>query len=99
MYVQLMRRQRNVQRAVKSIWLPCHLDQMVLPDGTIHEMMLINLLPEGWLPAKPAEILISVAHARGSTGLKRLRLFRPWARHFDCYILELWRGEPSYGPV
>ena len=94
-YVQLMRRTRNVQRAVKSLWLPCHLDQMLLPDGTINEIMLENLLPDHWLPAKPEEILVSVAHAQGSTGLKRLKRFRPWARHFDCYILELWRGEPG----
>ena len=94
MYVQLMRRQGHVQRAVKYTWLPCRYEHVVLPEGRIDENLLLHLLPAGWLPAKPAEILLAAATARGSTGLKRLSVFRPWARHFDCYVLELWVEEP-----
>ena len=94
MYIQLMRRHLSVQRPVKSLWLPCRLEQVALPDGSLNETMLLHLIPARWLPAKPEEILITLAHARGSTGLKNLRIFRPWARHFDCYVLELWHEEP-----
>ena len=94
MYLQLLRRTRNVQRPVKSLWLPCPLEQVTLPNGHLHETMLLRLIPSGWLPAKPSEILVSIAYPWGSQGLKQLATFRPWGRHFDCYVLELWRDEP-----
>ena len=94
MYLNLLRRTRNVQRTVKTLWLPCALEQVTLPDGHINEQMLLRIIPAGWLPAKPSEILLSIAYPWGSQGLKRLTAFRPWARHFDCYVLELWRDEP-----
>ena len=94
MYIQLMRRQRSVQRAVKQLWLPCWLDHVRLPDGRLNEAMLLQMIPAGWLPDRPENILVSIAHSRGSTGLKSLTRFRPWGRHFDCYILELWHDEP-----
>ena len=94
MYAQLLRRHRGVQRAVKRLWLPVRLDQCAFPGGRVNEAMLVQMLPAGWLPAPPKDILLSIAHARGSTGLTDVALFRPWARHFDCYVLELWREEP-----
>lgn len=94
MYIQLLHRHRNVQRPVKGLWLPCRLEQAARPDGGVDEGMLLSMIPEGWLPAKPEEILVSVAHRQGSTGLRNLSRFRPWARHFDCYVLELWHEEP-----
>ena len=94
MYLRLLRRTRNVQRTVKSLWLPCLLEQVTLLNGRLHEQMLLQLLPAGWLPAKPSETLVSIAYPWGSQGLKQLSLFRPWGRHFDCYVLELWHDEP-----
>lgn len=94
MYVQLMRRQGNIQRAVKYVWLPCRLEHIFREDGRLDEPMLLHMLPPGWLPAAPEEILLAVAHPRGSTGLKGLTSFRSWGRHFDCYVLELWHEEP-----
>ena len=93
MYLNLLRRTRNVQRTVKTLWLPCALEQVTL-DGRLNEQMLLRIIPPGWLPSKPSETLVSIAYPWGSQGLKRLTLFRPWARHFDCYVLELWRDEP-----
>ena len=93
MYLNLMRRTRNVQRSVKTLWLPCALEQVTI-DGHLNEQMLLRIIPPGWLPSKPSETLVSIAYPWGSQGLKRLTLFRPWARHFDCYVLELWRDEP-----
>ena len=87
-----MHRHLGVQRPVKRIWLPCRLEQMTA-GGRLEESMLFHMLPAGWLPSAPGDTLVSIAHAGGSTGLKRLNLFRPWARHFDCYILELWHDE------
>ena len=94
MYLKLLRRTRNVQRPVKSLWLPVPLEQATLPGGRLDESMLLRVIPPGWLPVPPPEILVSVAYPWGSRGLKRLSTFRPWARHFDCYVLELWRDEP-----
>lgn len=95
MYVQLMRREGRLQRAVKHIWLPCRYEHVVLPEGGVDESLLLHMLPKGFLPAKPGDALPSVANAKGSLGLKRLRLFHPWGRNFDCYILELGMGEPN----
>ena len=94
MYLNLLRRTRNVQRPVKSLWLPCMLEQVTLPNGHVDEQMLLHIIPAGWLPAKPSETLLSIAYPWGSQGLKQLTAFRPWGRHFDCYVLELWRDEP-----
>ena len=74
MYLQLMRRQRGVQRPVKQVWLPCTLDQMMYPEGGLNETMLLNMIPEGWLPAKPGEVLVSLAYPTGSTGLRNLQI-------------------------
>lgn len=94
MYVQVMRRHLSVQRPVKKLWLPARLEQLLLPDGRVDESMLLHMLPAGWLPARPGEMLLSIAHARGSSGLRYVKIFRPWERHFDCYVLELWHEEP-----
>lgn len=94
MYIQLMVRRGRVQRSVKYTWIPCRFEHVVGPGGQIDENLLVNLIPRGWLPAEPREILLTVATAKGSTGLRRLTRFRPWARNFDCYVLELWAEEP-----
>lgn len=94
MYLQLLRRTRNVQRPVKTLWLPCPLEEATLPGGVLNESMLLRMIPAGWLPAPPSETLVSLAYPWGSRGLKRLTRFRPWGRHFDCYVLEIWRDEP-----
>ena len=94
MYLNLLRRTRNVQRPVKLLWLPCTLEQVTLPNGHVNEPMLLRIIPAGWLPVKPSETLLSIAYPWGSQGLKQLTVFRPWARGFDCYVLELWHNEP-----
>ena len=94
MYVRLLKRHLSIQRTVKELWLPCRLEQTFLPDGHFNESMLLAMLPSNWLPVPPGEILLSVAHNRGSTGLQSLSYFRPWGRHFDCFILELWHDGP-----
>lgn len=94
MYLRLLRRHNGVQRTVKDLWLPIRLDQAALPDGRINEELLLRVLPPGWLPERPENVLLTLAHAGGSTGLRRLERFRPWARHFDAWVLEAWRDEP-----
>lgn len=94
MYLNLLRRTNNIQRPVKSLWLPCMLEQVTLPDGRLDENMLLRIIPAGWLPVKASEVLVSIANPRGSQGLKQLTAFRPWGRRFDCYVLELWHDEP-----
>ena len=94
MYLQLLRRTRYIQRPVKQLWLPCRLEQITRPDGHIDEHLLLLMIPPEWLPDSPRNILLSIAHSRGSTGLKGVKEFRPWGRLFDCYVLELWHDEP-----
>lgn len=95
MYVQLMRREGRYQRAVKYVWIPCRYEHVVLPEGGIDESLLLHMLPKGFLPSRPEDTLLSVANEKGSLGLRQLRLFRPWERNFDCYVLELWFREPD----
>ena len=94
MYVQLMRRAGRYQRAVKYVWLPCRYEHVVLPEGGIDEALLLHMLPRGFLPGRSEDTLLSLANAKGSLGLKGLRVFRPWERGFDCDVLELWPVEP-----
>jgi hypothetical protein len=56
----------------------------------IDEQKLIDNLPDGFLPVKPRNVLLTIGNDIGSTGQWiNLNLFRPWAKYFDCYVIEL----------
>jgi hypothetical protein len=53
------------------------------------EDKLITALPDGFLPVPPDRILLTVGKEWGSTGQSQLTRFRPWAKYFDAYVVEL----------
>ena len=61
----------------------------------VHENKLIDALPDGFLLANPKRILLTVSTKTGGTGQSQLERFRPWAKYFDCYILDLEMDESA----
>jgi len=58
----------------------------------INEDMLIELLPQGFLPKQSKNILLSVDNGDDtSSGQQGLKHFTNWAKYFDAYCLEIGR--------
>lgn len=89
MYIQLMHRHYGVHKAIKHLEIPCNFRDVYITDDNINEELLIQNIPEGWLPTNPSLILLTVADESGGTGQFNLNIFRPWRKYFDCYVLEL----------
>lgn len=90
MYVQLMHRHYGLHEPIKHIEIPCNFDDIYLGDNNINEDLLLKLIPENWLPTAPKNILLVVANNYGGgTGQNDLNKFKPWAKYFDAYCLEL----------
>jgi hypothetical protein len=62
-------------------------------DYLIKEERLLDEIPEGFLPQQPKNILLVVQDLsrRGSTGIRDLKVFRPWSKYFSSYCIELCR--------
>lgn len=99
MYIQLMHRHYGLHSPVKHIEIPCEFSEVCLGEDNINEELLLQSIPEGWLPTKSENILLAKADKYGSTGQRNLKKFRSWAKYFDAYCLELhkepldWWGE------
>lgn len=91
MYIQLMHRHHGFHRPIKHVEIPCTFSDVYLGDNNINEELLLEYIPEGWLPTKPSLILLTVADECGSTGQRNLNKFRSWAKYFDAYCLELYK--------
>ena len=89
MYIQLMHRSYGVHEPIKHMEIPCKFSDVYLGKGNINEELLLNNIPNGWLPTKSSSILLTVADKYGSTGQRNLNKFRSWAKYFDAYVLEL----------
>lgn len=59
-------------------------------EYAIDEDKLLAALPEGFLPAAPSRVLLTVDDAGGGTGQCGLSKFRNWAKYFDAYVLGIW---------
>lgn len=94
MYIQLMHRHHGVHDPIKHIEIPCNFSDVYLKEDCINEKLLLENIPEGWLPKPPGEILLSVGDDDGGSGQRGLEIFRNWAKYFDSYSLEL-REKPS----
>ena len=94
MYIQLMRRHYGVHNPVKYIEIPCNFSDVYLHNDCINEKLLLENIPEGWLPVPPSEILLMVGDDDSGTGQCGLKLFRNWSKYYDSYSLEL-REKPS----
>lgn len=91
MYIQLMHRHHGIHEPIKHIEIPCEFSDVYRGDNNINEELLLNHIPEGWLSVEPSRILLAVADKYGSTGQIDLYRFRPWAKYFDAYCLELYK--------
>ena len=89
MYIQLMHRHYGMHSPVKHIEIPCEFSEVYLGEDNINEDLLLDSMPNGWLPTKAENILLAVADKYGSTGQRKLTKFRSWAKYFDAYCLEL----------
>lgn len=89
MYIQLMHRSYGIHSPIKHTEIPCDFETIYLGDDHINEDLLLEHIPEGWLPTKPDMILLTVGNEFGSTGQCNLEKFKPWAKYFDAYVLEL----------
>lgn len=89
MYIQLMRRHYGMHSPIKHIEIPCEFSDVYKGDDNINEKLLLNSIPDGWLPVEPRKILLTVADEYGSTGQSYLDVFRNWSKYFDSYVLEL----------
>ena len=82
MYVQLMHRHHGIHNHIKYTEIPCKLSDVYRGDDNINEDLLLELIPEGWLPVDPSLILLSVDGKRGGIGQSDLGKFRNWAKYF-----------------
>ena len=89
MHIQLMHRHYGIHSPVKYIEIPCEFSEVYLGEDNINEDLLLDSIPNGWLPTKAENILLAVADKYGSTGQRKLTKFRSWAKYFDAYCLEL----------
>jgi hypothetical protein len=60
-----------------------------------HEDKLIAALPAGFLPVPPSRILLTVSDDLGGTGQSQLDRFKPFAKYFDAYALDLSMDESA----
>lgn len=91
MYIQLMHRHYGVHKSIKHTEIPCEFSEVYLGDNNINEELLLEHIPEGWLPTKPSSILLAVGDEYGSNGQYNLDKFRPWSKYFDAYCLEIYK--------
>lgn len=96
MYIQLMHRHYGVHKPIRHLEIPCNFRDVYIADDNINEELLIQNIPEGWLPVAPNLILLTKANEYGSDGQSNLNIFRPWGKYFDCYVLELLENPLSW---
>ena len=89
MYIQLYHRSYGVHTPIKHIEIPCDFHRVYISNDKIDEELLMSNIPDNWLPVPEDRILLTVGNGNGSTGQCNLSIFRPWAKYFDAYVLEL----------
>lgn len=90
MYIQLTKRHYGVHTPIKHLEIPCDFKDVYIANNHINEELLIQYIPDGWLPVKPKAILLAACNELGGTGQFDLKIFRPWKKYFDCYVLEIY---------
>lgn len=92
MKVCLYHRHHGVHKPIKTHEIPVSYTELSHRDETLDESLLIDLLPPNWLPVPPKDMLLTVTDQQGcGTGLIHLAHFKPWAKYFDSYVLDLER--------
>jgi hypothetical protein len=78
-----------VHDPIKHIEIDCEFSDVYLGLDRINEELLLEHIPEGWLPVDPSKILLTVGDKYGATGQYNLDKFMSWAKYFNSYVLEL----------
>lgn len=99
MWVQLYHRHYGVHKPCgEPVEIPCKFDDVVRGDDNINEDLLLDNIPDGYLPCQPNRILMCVTGSNGwSTGQAGLERFRDWAKYFDAYVIYLSKDKPGEG--
>ncbi len=61
----------------------------------VHEDKLLAALPDGFLPVPPRRVLLTVSDETCGTGQGQLERFKPFAKYFDAYVLDLEMDESA----
>lgn len=96
MYIQLFHRSLGVHTPIKHLEIDLNLDDVYKGEDNIDEALLLTVIPEGWLPVKPSDCLLTVANDNGGSAGQYTEIFRPWAKYFDSYVLELLRNPAEW---
>jgi hypothetical protein len=103
--IELMHRHLGVHTLVTAAEIPGEFADYATPrpgsislEYIVAERAVLDALPDGFLPAVPARVLLAVGDEIGGTGQSGLRLFRDWAKYFDAYVLSLVKAEPPEPP-
>jgi hypothetical protein len=67
-------------------------------EYAVDEDRLLAALPDGFLPVGTRSVLLMVADEDGGTALSGLSRFRPWAKYFDAYTLNIFKPAPAPSP-
>lgn len=95
MNVILRKRHYGVHDFVKEIDIIGNFNDYVqektegIDSFEVKEQLLIENLPEDFLPTSPKNILLIIDNGKYGTGLYGVNLFRKWSKYFDSYALEL----------
>lgn len=89
MYIQLMRRHYGVHSPIKHVEIPCDFNDVYLGEDRINEQLLLDNIPDGWLPVEPHQILLVAIDEHGNGTGQYCKIFRDWKKYFSCYVLEL----------
>jgi hypothetical protein len=88
----LSSRRHGVHTQVKEIVVDAPLEALVKrnmgvkkDEDRVDEKRLLTLIPKGWLPSMPGQILLIV----GNMAVARPVKFRQFGKYFDAYSLSL----------
>lgn len=98
MKVVLFQRKNGYHKHIKEVEIEGVLSDYYRGIDTINENLLLDKLPEDFLPINHSRVLLSVAEVDdkgkvyGSIGQRGLISFMNWAKYFNAYSIELqWR--------
>ena len=58
-------------------------------DFEINEERLLKALPKDFLPCESNKVLVTIEEGNSGTGVRNLKMFRPWSKYFNSYSIGL----------
>jgi hypothetical protein len=94
MKLRLFRRHYGIHHFIREVEIPIKLKDVVLsPDNPnddfhIKEDLILEHIPRNFLN-NPETCLLTIGNKCCSTAQRHPIFFRPWAKYFDSFVLEL----------